>query len=210
MNNTSQVLTQAARLRAIPIDAVVPSTTEISVVQAATVTLFQAARRIWSASSSATYQRSDRPGGGKRSDSDAVNEVIRTISVGATRNTIATTVSAAKTSRSETASQSTACLGACMDLAPPPQRTKYANNDQHRGHEHHRNRRREWPIIGADRLLIDVERHVDQPRAADQRLGHKGGNAGRVGQDAAGDHTRQRQRDGDPPQRLPFAGAERA
>ena len=69
----------------MPIDAAVPSTTEISVVQIATTRLFQAARCIWSASSSAEYQRKEKPGGGNFSDSDEVSDVIRTMTVGAIR-----------------------------------------------------------------------------------------------------------------------------
>ena len=71
MNSRSQRLTHfdgCARWRC---EAAVPSTTEMGVVQNATTRLFQAARCIWSASSSAQYQRSDKPGGGNRSDSEA-------------------------------------------------------------------------------------------------------------------------------------------
>jgi hypothetical protein len=90
MKSRSAVRISGARLRAIASDAAVPSTTEMIVVQKATTRLFQAARCIWSASIKAAYQRSERPAGGKRSDSEAVNDVIRTISVGATRKTSAT------------------------------------------------------------------------------------------------------------------------
>src|SRR5271155_1003402 len=74
MKSRSAARISGDRLRAIASDAAVPSTTEMIVVHNATTRLFQAARCIWSASISAAYQRSDRPGGGKRSDSDAVNE----------------------------------------------------------------------------------------------------------------------------------------
>src|SRR5580704_6076099 len=90
MNSRSVARISGARLWAIASDAAVPSTTEISAVQKATTRLFHAARCIWSASISAAYQRNDRPAGGKRSDAEAVNEVISTISVGATRKTSAT------------------------------------------------------------------------------------------------------------------------
>ena len=63
------------------------------------------------------YQRSDRPSGGNFSDCEAVNDVSSMISVGATRKTIAIAASAPKTSRSENASQSIACLGGTIGLA---------------------------------------------------------------------------------------------
>ena len=156
MNRTSAARTHSERLRAIASEAAVPSTTEISVVQNATTRLAQAARCIWSASSSAQYQRSDSPLGGKRSDSDGVNEVRITTMVGAIRNTIATAASTPKIARSESASMSAAVLGAAIGLAPLADRTQHADDDQHRDHEDHRDRRRERPVIGADRLLVDV------------------------------------------------------
>ena len=97
-------------LRAIAIDAAVPSTTAMIVVQNATTRLVQAARCIWSASSSAQYQRSDSPLGGKRRDSDAVNEVIITTIVGAIRNTIAMAASAPNTMRSDSVQSMSAWL----------------------------------------------------------------------------------------------------
>src|ERR1051325_10098406 len=89
MKSTSAARTSFEELRAIASDAGVPSTTEMTVVQKATIRLAQAARCIWSASSSAQYQRSDNPLGGKRSDSEDVKEVSITTIVGPIRNTIA-------------------------------------------------------------------------------------------------------------------------
>ena len=57
---------------------------------------------------SAQYQRSDSPLGGKRSDSDGVNEVRITTMVGPIRKTIAIAQSTPNTTRSESASMSTA------------------------------------------------------------------------------------------------------
>src|ERR1041384_6593397 len=184
MNSTSAARTHFDRLRAIASEAAVPSTTAITVVQNATTRLAQAARCIWSASSSAQYQRSDSPLGGKRSDSEGVNEVRITTMVGPIRNTIATSASAPNSTRSESASMSAAASGVRIGLAPPPDRAEHADDDQHGHHEDDRERGRERPIVRADRLLVDVERHVDQPRAADQRLRDECGDAGRVGQDA--------------------------
>src|SRR5471032_2450689 len=162
MNSMSLTRTHFDLERAMPIDAAVPSTTEITVVQIAITRLFQAARRIWSASSSAMYQRKEKPGGGNLSDSDEVSDVIRTMMVGAIRKTMAKIAAAANATRSEAASQSMACLGAGIGLAPPPQRTQNADDDQHRNHEDHRNRGRERPVVGADRLLVNMQRHIDQ------------------------------------------------
>ena len=91
--------------------AAVPSTTQMSVVQAATTRLFHAARCIWSASANARYQRSDSPDGGNFSDSDAVSEVSSTMIVGATSTTIAITASAPKVARSDAAPGSLGALG---------------------------------------------------------------------------------------------------
>src|SRR5271170_3777921 len=104
INSRSAARISGARLRAIASDAAVPRTTEIIVVQKATTRLFHAARCIWSALISAAYQRSERPAGGKRSDSDAVNEVISTISVGATKKISATAQSSPNTTFIEIAS----------------------------------------------------------------------------------------------------------
>src|SRR5262249_54005015 len=147
---------------------------------------------------------------GKRSDSEAVSEVSSTISVGATRNTMATIVKAANTMRSDSASQSTVELGAGKGLAPASDRAEDADDDQHRDHEDYRNGRGERPVVGAARLRIDVQGHVDQPRPADQGLRYEGGDAGRVGEDAAGDHARQRQRNGHAPQGAPLPSPEHA
>src|SRR5438128_1694954 len=166
MNRRSQARASSERLRARPSAAAVPSTTASTVVQNATTRLFQAAACIWSASMSATYQRSDNPSGGNLSDCEAVNEVSSTITVGATRNTIATAASAPNTSRSESASQSVACLGAAMRLAPAAGEVEHGDGGEHGNHENDRDRRRERPVVGADRLLVDVQRHVDQARAA--------------------------------------------
>src|SRR3954470_2152034 len=160
MNSTSAARTHFDALRAIASEAAVPSTTEMIVVQNATIRLAQAARCIWSASSSAQYQRSDNPLGGKRSDSDAVNEVRMTTMVGPIRNTIAIAASTQNTMRSDSASISTAVLGAAIGLAPPPDPIQHANDHQHGNHENNGECRREWPVIGADRLLVDVQGHV--------------------------------------------------
>src|SRR5215468_362412 len=178
MNRTSQARAKAERLRAMPSAAAVPSTTETTVVQNATTRLFQAAACIWSASSKAMYQRSDRPSGGNFSDCEAVNDVSSMISVGPTRNTIAIAASTPNTSRSDNASQSVACLGAAIALALASDHAEDRDRGEHRDHENDRDRRRERPVVGADRLLIDVQGHVDQPRPADQRLGHERGDAG--------------------------------
>src|SRR5436309_519262 len=106
MNSMSKLLAAAPRERAIASAAAVPSTAESTVVQKATTRLVHAARCIWSASSSATYQRNDSDCGGNRKDCDAVNEVRITIRLGPIRKTIAIAVSAANTGRSDSASQS--------------------------------------------------------------------------------------------------------
>ena len=59
IKSTSQTRSHDWRPRDSAIDAAVPRTTQTSVVQNATTRLFHAARCIWSASSSATYQRSE-------------------------------------------------------------------------------------------------------------------------------------------------------
>ena len=76
-------------------------------------------------------------------------------------------------------------------------------------HEDDREGGGEWPVVGADRLLVDVQRHVHETRAADQRLRNEGRHAGRIGQDAARDNSRRREGQGHAPQRAPGAGAER-
>src|SRR5205085_5704894 len=142
MKRTSAARTHFERLRAMPSAAAVPSMTEITVVQNATTRLAQAARCIWSASSNAQYQRSDRPLGGKRSDSEGVNDVRTTTIVGPIRNTIAIAASRPNTTRSDSASTSTAVLGAAIGLAPLSDRAEHADDDQHRDHEGDRTRRR--------------------------------------------------------------------
>src|SRR5712692_3843169 len=107
MNSMSNALAAAPREREIASAAAVPSTAESTGVQNATTRLVHAARCIWSASSSATYQRNDSDCGGNRKDCDAVSEVRITIRLGPMRNTTATAVSVAKTRRSDNASQST-------------------------------------------------------------------------------------------------------
>src|SRR4029079_16308350 len=113
MNSTSATRTHFEELRAMASEAAVPSSTEMMVVQNATIRLAQAARCIWSASMSAQYQRSDRPFGGKRSDSEGVKEVRITTIVGPIRNTMAIPASTPNTIRSESASRSTV-LGAAI------------------------------------------------------------------------------------------------
>src|SRR5215470_3210103 len=178
MNRTSQARMSGERLRAMPSAAAVPSTTAMTVVQNATTRLFQAAACIWSASISAAYQRSDSPSGGNFSDCDAVNEVSSMIAVGPTRNTIAIAASPPNTRRSDNASQSVAYLGATIALALASEQAEKRDRGEHGDHEDDRDRRRERPVVGADRLLIDVQRHIDQPRPADQRLRHERGDAG--------------------------------
>src|SRR6516162_10061503 len=149
MNSTSQARASGERLRAMPSAAAVPSNTESAVVQNATTRLFQAAACIWSASSSATYQRNDRPSGGNFSDCDAVNDVSSMITVGPTRNTIATAASAPNTNRSDNASQSIACLGAAIGLALASDQAQNCDRGEHRDHEDDRDRRRQRPVVGA-------------------------------------------------------------
>src|SRR5262249_36758549 len=157
------------------------------------------------AESSAWYQRNDRPSGGNRSDCDAVSEVSSTIRLGPMSTMMATAVSVPNTSRNDTLSQSTAAAGAgasslgtlSMGMAglrvghDAGEQIEQRDDHQYRDHEDDRNRRRERPIVGTDRLLINVQRHVDEARAADQGLGDEGGDARCVGEDAAGDHARQ-------------------
>src|SRR5215468_10570816 len=106
---------------------------------------------------SAAYQRSDSPSGGNFSDCDAVNEVSSTISVGPTRKMMATAASAPKTTRMESASQS---MALCIRLAPTTDQVENGDGGEHGEHEDHRDRRGERPVVGADRLLVDVQRHV--------------------------------------------------
>src|SRR5437867_2527813 len=163
MNSTSSARSQAEVPRTMASAASVPSTTERAVVQAATTRLFHAARCIWSASSKAAYHRSDSPSGGNFSDCEAVNEVSSMTKVGATRNTIATAVSAPKTSGTERASQSIARLDPAMAVAPSPDEIEDGDRRQDGDEEDDRDGRRERPVIGADRLLVDVQRHVEEP-----------------------------------------------
>src|ERR1700722_7504492 len=130
MKSRSAARINGARLRAIASDAAGPGTTEMIVVQKATTRLFHAARCIWSASISAAYQRSERPAGGNRNDSDAVSEVISTISVGATRKTSATAESSPNTALIETMSHC-AQLCARTGLAPASDRVE----DRHDPHD---------------------------------------------------------------------------
>src|SRR5262249_25275047 len=158
--------------------AAVPNTAEISVVQHATTRLVQAADCIWVASSRASYQRSDSPAGGKRSDCDAVNEVSSTIRLGPTRKITAMPVSAANTALSDSAPQSTVALGFCIGRQPG-ELVEQEHDDQHGEQEDHRDRSSKRPVVGTDRLLVDVQRHIHEACAANQRLGHEGGDAGR-------------------------------
>src|SRR6266581_1124681 len=121
MNSMSKALAAAPPERAIASAAAVPSTADRIVVQNATTRLVHAARCIWSASSSARYQRNDSAPGGNRSDCDAVSEVRITISLGPIRKTTATAVSAANTTRSDSASQSIVELGLCIRRHPREQ-----------------------------------------------------------------------------------------
>src|SRR5215467_13566894 len=109
------------------------------------------------------------------------------ITVGPTRNTIAMAASAPNTARSDNASQSVEYLGATIALALASEQAQNRDRGKHGDHEDDRDRRRERPVVGADRLLIDVQRHIDQPRAAYQRLGHERRHAGRIGENTAGD-----------------------
>src|SRR5436305_1389377 len=83
------------------------------------------------------------------SDADGVNEVRMTTMVGPIRNTIAIAASTPNTMRSDSASISTAVLGAAIGLAPPPDPIQHANDHQHGNHENNGECRREWPVIGA-------------------------------------------------------------
>src|SRR3954451_826995 len=130
MNSMSKALPTAPREREIASAAAVPSTAEISVHQNATTRLVQAAACICVASSSASYQRSDSPAGGKRSDCEAVNEVSSTIRLGPTRKTMAIAVSAANTTRSDSASQSMEPLGFGIGRQPG-ELVEQINDDQH-------------------------------------------------------------------------------
>src|SRR5215468_8092403 len=145
---------------------------------------------------SAAYQRSDSPSGGNFSDWDAVNEVSSTITVGPTRKMMATVASAPNTTRMESASQS---MALCISLTLTANHIEDGDGGEHGEHEDHRDRRRERPVVGADRLLVDVQRHIDEPRSADQGLRHERGHAGRIRENTAGDHARQRERNGHPP-----------
>src|SRR3954447_7826650 len=111
MKRRSKKRAQAPPEREMASAAAVPRTAQIRVVQNATITLVHAACCIWSAWSSATYQRSESPSGGNFRDCEAVKDVNMTIRLGAMRNTIATAVSAANVSRSDRPSQSKVELG---------------------------------------------------------------------------------------------------
>src|SRR3954467_6937084 len=136
MNSMSKAFPAAPREREIASAAAVPSTAEMSVVQNATTRLVQAAACICVASSSATYQRSERPAGGKRSDCEAVNEVSSTIRLGPTRKITAMPVSTANTTRSDSASQSMAALGFGIGRQPG-ELVEEVDDDQHGEHEDH-------------------------------------------------------------------------
>src|SRR6266446_10827143 len=113
------------------------------------------------------YQRSDRPSGGNFNDCDAVNDVSSMTSVGPTRKRIATAASAPNTRRSDNASQSTECSGAAIGLALAADHGEQRHRGEHREHEDHGDRRRKWPVVGADRLLIDVQRLSETQRMPD-------------------------------------------
>src|SRR5882757_9777720 len=131
MNSMSNAFANALLEREIASDAAVPSTAESTVVQNATTRLVHAACCIWSASSSARYQRNDRPSGGNRNDCDAVSEVRITIRLGPIRKTTAIAVSAANTTRSDIASQSMVRSRFGIDRHPREQ-VEQVDYDQHR------------------------------------------------------------------------------
>src|SRR5262249_37697893 len=131
MNSRSNSRAAALRERAIASEAAVPRTAEIAVVQNATTRLVQAARCIWSGSSSALYEGGERPSGGTRSDCEAVSEVSSTIRLGPMRNTTATAVSAANVKRSERLSQSTNALRFNMGGRDPCEQVEKVNHRQH-------------------------------------------------------------------------------
>src|SRR5437868_5928897 len=140
MNSMSNALAPALRERAIASAAAVPSTAESTVVQNATTRLVQAACCIWSASSSARYQRNDSAPGGNRSDCDAVSEVRITIRLGPMRKTTATAVSVMNTTRSDSASQSIVRSSFGIGRRHPREQVEQIDHDQHGEHEDHRDR----------------------------------------------------------------------
>src|SRR5713226_1282919 len=151
MNSMSNALAAAPREREIASAAAVPSTAESTVVQNATTRLVHAACCIWSASSSARYQRNDSPSGGNLSDCDAVSEVRITIRLGPMRKTTATAVSAMNTRRSDIASQSMVESGFGIGRRHAREQVEQVYDDQDGEHEDHRDRRSERPVVGADR-----------------------------------------------------------
>ena len=73
--------------RAMPSAAATPSTTESTIVQSATFRLLIKANWSCQAFHSSTYQRNEKPGGGKRSEKPLVNDTTSTTTVGAARST---------------------------------------------------------------------------------------------------------------------------
>src|SRR5882757_2814703 len=138
MNSMSNAFANALLEREIASDAAVPSTAESTVVQNATTRLVHAACCIWSASSSARYQRNDRPSGGNRNDCDAVSEVRMTIRLGPIRKTTATEVSAANTSSSDISSRSMVRSGFRIGRCHPREGVEQIGNYLYGGHDDHR------------------------------------------------------------------------
>src|SRR5947207_11913701 len=114
--------------------------------------LLPAARWSCPATASARYQRKDSPSGGNLSEADAVSDVRRTITVGATRTTTAAVDSAPTTTRNDSASRSRRRRSAMNERSPASSgRVDQHHDEQHGEHEDDRNPSRERPVVRARR-----------------------------------------------------------
>src|SRR3984957_2949659 len=191
--------------RAIASAAATASRVAATVAWTATRTLFSKATTISGELVASTpYQRSEKPSGGNRSVIPAVNEVMRTITVGAINSVSATAATPPNTSANDQRSRrerqgSTArgtdiSGGITMPRRGAPRQTKPQDHEQHRDQQDHRERRGERPVVRLNRLLVEMKGHEDQAAAADQGLRDERADRTDEHQHRAGDQPGQAER----------------